>query len=313
MKRSLRYILTLLTFVTLCGWCAEMPDSTRLDYSESNLWFSGASKPLQEVDVFYILPTCVWNWRDSLNIIHYYADPYNKKQRSLMQGSYELAEEIFARDANFYAPYYRQATLEQWMENDSVLEARFPYAMQDIQNAFDYFVKHFNNERPFIIAGFSQGAKAVVELLKTMPRKIYERMIAAYVIGYRITNDDLSACANIKPAKGASDLGVTICYNSVETPGAICPMVSSGNAVCINPVSWATDETPAMLNDSASVRVDPAHNVLLVTGFDSRLYHVPSLSNLFKPGNYHLQELLFYKSFLQQNVRVRSRIFRGIK
>ena len=38
---------------------------------------------------------------------------------------------------------------------------------------------------------------------------------------------------------------------------------------------------------------------------DKQKYFLPSLSKLFKPGNFHLQELLFYRTQLEQNVSLR--------
>ena len=61
-----------------------------------------------------------------------------------------------------------------------------------------------------------------------------------------------------------------------------------------------------MLNDTVTVRVDPRHGVLLVEGFDPEAYYVPSLGALFPVGNYHLQELFFYRDALAANVALRT-------
>jgi hypothetical protein len=56
----------------------------------------------------------------------------------------------------------------------------------------------------------------VLDLLKHMTDEQYNRMVAAYAIGYRITEED---CKNkhICPAKGETETGVTISFNSALT------------------------------------------------------------------------------------------------
>ena len=218
--------------------------------------------------------------------------------------------EYMGEGNNFYAPYYRHMTIENWATlNEDTINNRFhAVAMKDVQQAFNIFLSHRKPERPFVLAGFSQGGKAVVELLKSMPDSLHRYLVAAYVLGYKVTPDDQLATTNIQAAQGATDTGVTICYNSVASPQAICPALSPSQ-ICINPVNWHTDATPAQLNDSVSVRVDTTHKVLLVEGLDESQYYAPSLGQLFKPGNYHLQELLFYQEQLRHNSALRTESF----
>ncbi len=278
-----------------------------LDYAVEEYWFE---KPAVEdaqypVDIFYILPTCVWDWYGNDGVVHHYADVNSTEQRDAMQPSYELAQGIFASgQCNYYAPYYQQISLESWIDGDSVVSERFPYAMRDIQTAFDYFIENENSGRPFILAGYSQGGKGVVELLKTLPEELVERMVAAYVIGYRVTAEDISVSENIKLATSSNDTGVVICYNSVESAEDAAAVLSPSIA-CINPVNWHTDTTVAALNDTVTVAVDSTHSLLLVKGLNSEEYYLPILSNLFVKGNYHLQELNLYQSHLKANVTQR--------
>lgn len=278
------------------------------DYSQTDNWYRILREGTR-ADVFYILPTCVWDWVNEAGDTVHYADPQNEEQREAMLPSLELAADIF-NSHNFYSPYYRQTTLESWMKGDSIIEARFANAMPDITDAFNHYLAHDNNGRPFILAGFSQGAKAVVELLKTLPDEARQRLIAAYVIGYRVTAEDLTQHPEIQAARDSADTGVTICYNSVASPEAISPALSPSQ-ICINPVNWHTDGTPAQLNDTATVRVDTIHHVLLVEGLDETQYFLPSLGGLFKLGNYHLQELLFYQPHLSHNAALRTRSYFG--
>ena len=285
------------------------PDSS-LVYSNPQLWYLGANKAGERsFDVFYILPTCVWDRVDAKGDTLYYADPMLDSDRKAMLPSYELADEIFGDSANFYSPYYRQLALQSW-RSDSLVNSRFPNAFADIKNAFDYYMAQINCGRPFVLAGFSQGAKCVVELLKTLNSKQYSQLIAAYVIGYRITASDTLNYKQIKPAKGETDAGVAICYNSVADTTALSGSVSSGSAVCINPLNWSISPTPAPLNDTAIVHVDKRCNLLVVSGLNPDKYYLKSLGFMLGRGNYHLQELYFYREKLSENVLVRYNSYR---
>lgn len=299
--------MVLISLLLLLIGC-DSNNGNELDYSSTDLWFDLPSVNEYDVDVFYVLPTCVWDWSDSNDsngVICHYADVYNDEQRAAMIPSYELARDIFAEGScNFYAPYYRQITLESWMEGDSLVDARFPNAMADINSAWNYYLENINNNRPFILAGYSQGGKGVVELMKGLTDEQSERMVAAYVVGYRVTESELNSYTTIVGAKNSVDTGVTVCYSSVESPECMAAVISP-SALCINPINWCVDETPAQLNDTTTVTVDTINKVLLVEGLDSEEYYLPILGNLFVKGNYHLQELTFYQDYLNENVKVR--------
>ena len=274
------------------------------DYSDAQMWYisEAEAEAEAEADVFYILPTCVWDWTDSEGRTCHYADVYNPEHIAALLPSNQLADEIFGEYADFYSPYYRQITLDSWTDEETVNE-RFPHAMDDVFRAFEHYMDNMNEGKPFVIAGFSQGAKCVVELVKSLDEKEMQRLVAAYVIGYKVTEEDLQN-GKIKPAQSCSDTGVTICYNSVESPECVNPGLSPSE-ICINPVNWRCDPEPATVQDTVSVSVDTAHKLLIVKGLDSDKYYHPSLGNLFVKGNYHLLELELYKDSLKENVRQR--------
>lgn len=312
------YFALLYWLCVVCAGCSDGPSRYLLpaepDYAQESAWYKEANATPDglQADVFYIAPTCVWDWQDAQGRVMHFEDIYNEDQRRALQPSLELAADIFADSYNFYAPYYRQITLESWIDGEDTVEKRFPYAMADVKRAFDYYLEHENDGRPIILAGFSQGAKAVVELLKDMPTSVYERLVAAYVIGYNVSEREVKYFKTIEAARDSVDTGVTVCYNSVANVEAICPVLSD-SYLCINPVNWKTDGSPAYLNDSVTVRVDTKEHVLLVEGFNPGDYYLPSLSTLFKEGNYHLQELTFYQYFLNKNVKQRVRRFHQSK
>lgn len=163
--------------------------------------------------------------------------------------------EYMAEGNNFYSPHYRHITLDSWASlNEDTISKRYnDVSFVDVKNAFDSYMTRYNNGRPFILAGFSQGGKSVVELLKILTQEQREKLIAAYVLGYKVTPADVMSAPWIKAAQGDDDTGVTICYNSVSDVKYIKPVVSAPNVMCINPVNWRTDAIPAVLNDTITV------------------------------------------------------------
>ena len=179
--------------------------------------------------------------------------------------------------------------------------------MKDVQQAFNIFLSHRKPERPFVLAGFSQGGKAVVELLKSMPDSLHRYLVAAYVLGYKVTPDDQLATTNIQAAQGATDTGVTICYNSVSDVRCIKPVVAAPCAMCINPVNWRTDATPATLHDTITVTLSPEHHVLVLKGYSGAEYS--PIMGFLNVGDFHSGEPWLYQECLRENIRARIRAY----
>ena len=277
------------------------------DWSDKAAWYISEPATAPEADIFYILPTCVWDWTAEDGQLCRYSDYSRTDHIEAFMPSVELAEDIFAQGQyGFYCPYYRQISLNVWMDGEAAVEELFP--MDDVSEAFDYYLEHYNNGKPFVLAGFSQGGKAVVELVKHLPAEAYGRMAAAYAIGYRISDEELAQYPQLFPAMDSTGTGTIICYNSVATPDAACGVLSPSD-VCINPVNWTTNATPAELNDSVTVTVDTDHHLLIVDGLDPEHYYAPSLASTFPLGNYHLQELTLYQDHLRRNTALRVRNF----
>ena len=136
-----------------------------------------------------------------------------------------------------------------------------PY--DDITAALDYYFENYNGGRPFVIAGHSQGAAILRLLLKDYFKEhpdYYKRMVAAYVIGYSITKEDLEANPHMKFATGETDTGVIISWHAegpknVESNLQLPNPLIQKNGIAINPLNWKRDETyaPASMNKGSIV------------------------------------------------------------
>ena len=277
------------------------------DYADTTQWY--ITQRDAPVDIFYIISTETGDYTLH-NLPCHYADTRNDSIRQLLHGEMVGVDHILSGNFNFFSPYYRQCTLQSFT-SDSLVLARTPLAMADVQKSFAYYLAHYNQGRPFILAGFSQGAMAVVELLKQMDSATFSRMVAAYVIGWKVTDEDLAKSSNFHPAHDSVDFGVTICYNSVRDSNCAIPMLSHGNRIAINPVNWHTDTTPATLvspisSDTVTVAFDTATLLLNVSGYSGTDYITPLIG---REGNYHSLEISLYRHCLRRNMALRSQTY----
>jgi hypothetical protein len=301
------------------------PVSTSIDYSQAARWLS-LPATVYKADVFYLYPTTSWTKDNSQSMICAIDD-------SLMMAgaaqAYTRQATAFDTAANVYAPFYRQDNSSP--ENRLNVIAGIPTA--DATAAFDYYIRHFNQGRPFILAGHSQGANIVCNLLsgylKANP-EVYSRMIAAYVIGGPVTQAFLTANPHLKFATGPDDTGVIISYNT-EAPGftGVNPVIYGDTGLVINPISWTRSETTAGVSEGlgslfpnkagvwekipqyADARVDVAKGVLVCTTADeSKIAILDSLSG-FPAGVYHSFDFPFYYYNIRQNAANRIQKFQN--
>lgn len=287
-----------------------VPDAP--DYSDPQLWVrADGDADGTGADVFYLVSTWELDWTTPDGKVCHYADVYNPQHQSHMkEGEIGRVAAYMGAENNFYGPVYRHTTIEAFLSRDEsiVADRFFSVPMKDIQSAFDYFIAHRDPERPLVLAGFSQGAKAVVELIKSMDDETFSHLVAAYVMGYKITPGDTMQCKRFHPACSASDVGVTVCYNTVKAPEYAVDVLSVPNVMCINPVNWHTDAEPAILHDTITVSVNPEHH-LLVVGNYSGCEYMP-FRDFINVGDIHGCEPWLYSDCIRQNIRQRTQAYR---
>ena len=306
MKKTILLICILCVF----GGCGRKGDIIPEvpDYADTTQWY--ISDRGGDVDVFYIISTETGDYSRNGVLLHY-ADTRDDSLRMRMESEMAGVEHLLvtSKSLNYYSPYYRQVTMETFT-SDSLVDARMPIAYGDVREAFKYYLEHYNQGRPFILAGFSQGAMAVVDLLKAMDDETFSRLVAAYVIGYKVTDEDIARTPHIRPAKDSADLGVTICYNSVRDNSCGIAILSDGNRMAINPVNWHTDATPALLidpryGDTLTATLDTTSLLLHIGGYHRDDYMLPLLGC---EGNYHCLEISLFRDCLRRNIELRARV-----
>ena len=312
-KATLKYIFSIylfLSFIT-CGKISSDSTNNRVDYSDSRCWFGANQDSInKKVDIFYVVPTCIWDYTDSLGQTQHNMDIFNTQQGQMVDPSIQLAKNILADSCNFFSPYYRQISMDSWLSLDTALiEKRFKLAYKDVADAFRYYWNNYNQGRPFILAGHSQGAKAVIELLKhEITPEIYQHLVASYAIGYTITQEEIDSYPYLQIAKDSTDVGVLIGFNSVTKPEAVSPLFKN-NTVCINPLNWKIDTSTGVSYQGFTASINPSIHAIVVTGIDEDKYYIPSVKVLLPKGNLHVEEFNLYNQNLRKNVLQRIRAF----
>ena len=280
------------------------------DYDDPTMWVTADGDiDGTGADVFYVVSTWEDDWTTEDGRICHYADVWNPEHRAHM-AELELNKiaAYMSPGNRFFAPFYRHTTIQAFMTNsdDSVYQ-RTRLSMEDVCKAFDLFQAQRDQTRPLIIAGFSQGGLAVVELLKHISDETYSQLAAAYVLGYKVTKADMEMCSHIRPAEGETDTGVTICYNTVKDVKYVLPIIAASD-ICINPVNWRTDDTPAILKDTITITVSPEYHVLVATNYSASEYQ--PFRGFLNVGDIHSCEPWLYSECLQENIKVRTKEWR---
>ncbi len=278
------------------------------DASENILWYENEAEVKDDlVDVFYLVSTEILEEKDEQGNDSYIAK-LTPEEIEAIKAEMNYARKMFGDSLNFFSPYYSQFTMSSMNLSPDKREEVRAVASRSAIDAFHYYIENLNQGRTFILAGFSQGAMHLLDILREMKEEDYSRMIAAYTLGYRLTAEDLKH-PHINAAHDAYDRGVVISFNSVATTEAIWDEVSAGAATCMNPVNFRTDDEPASFifkGDTLDVRVDTTNNVLIVNSANISNYRFPPLDAICKPGNLHHWDLLFYRDFIRKNAIKRA-------
>ena len=306
MKKILFLLCSILSVIAFSG-CSDLDDDTpeQSAFAPATMWCNRPTQPTADVDVFYIVSTVVTYSRNDDGTPSYTALLTDEDKECMKDEIDHVHNEIFPEAVNFYAPYYHMMTMEAYVTPGVDLVTLADGAKKELCDAFDYFMDHLNNGRPFIIAGYSQGSIMVKTLLQHMTDEQYSRMVAAYMMGYGLDAETLKN-AHVKAAEKADDTGVTVTWNSVRDTTAIYTSIWSNAATCNNPITWTTDDTPVDYDfdgEHLQLHVDQEKHVLIVEGF--HLENHPSLPVYDTPwpdGCYHDYEIYLYNPSIRQNV-----------
>lgn len=295
---------------------AATPQHT--DYAKTASWLE-TSAPVKPVDCFYIYPTVTMQPENGKQNISLENEEHKKGANYCIVAQ----ASVYAQSCNLFAPYYQQMNMETYSLPEDQLKKAADIAYSDIKAAFEYFLDNLNDDRPFIIAGHSQGSILTSMLLSDVLKDdtLRQRMIAAYAIGWPITKEYMEQNPHLTFASGADDTGVIVSFNTCSEKSVEDNLLSGG--ICINPINWKTDETPAsadenlgsvFFDESTYERIEKENyadatvnlergTVICKTITDNNQYAISQPR--FPEKIYHMTEYGFYYKNLQQNVENR--------
>ncbi len=269
------------------------------------------------VDVFYIYPTMFFS-RNEWN-----ADVQDVELNAIIDGrAVKNQASVFNGSCRVYVPRYRQATYNAYfsLTNPDAMKA-FQLAYDDVKTAFQYYLDHYNNGRPIIIAGHSQGTTHAKKLLQDFfdGKPLQSQLVCAYLIGMPVYNNEFS---HIQPCDSAGETGCFVTWRSYlegEEPKAKFASDNKENIVVNNPLTYTRDAGLAastcnlggLGRDSETIyeHVCSAQvhgDIVWVSRPD-----VPG--KYFIPKNLHVADYNLYWLTMRENVKLRIERFEAIQ
>jgi hypothetical protein len=212
------------------------------------------------VDVFYIHPTTYRgreNWNQDIS------DAATNTWTDISVVARQAA--AFNGCCRIYAPRYRQAgTAALYAKDDSGDKARV-LGYEDVKSAFQYYLDHYNDGRPFILVGHSQGTFYIQRLLEEVidASPIRPQMVAAYAIGIGIPVGVFGRqYKTITPCAKPDDTGCVVTWNTFGRGGAGAAVAErsavkyearfktreGAESLCINPLTFDMSKPDAPAN-----------------------------------------------------------------
>lgn len=328
-----------IAIIATCISCASIPynevanHNNHIDYSNLNNWASHPDKqdagdriPQMEkevviksqkdleVDVFFVHPT---TYTKKAHDGSWNADiTYQKLNDQTDNSTIQFQASIFNQVGRLYAPRYRQAHIQSYfVEQEKTGKKALEFAYEDVKDAFEYYLEHENNNRPFIIASHSQGtthsARLIQELINGKP--IQDQLIAAYLIGMPIPKNTFT---NIKPCEDHLATNCIISWRTFQE-NYIPEGKALGDSILVtNPLSWKISDE----------KIDREyHQGAILRNFDKRFPNLIDarvhngmlwtnrpkfpFSFLFTRKDYHIADMNFFYFDIQENAKQRAAAF----
>jgi Protein of unknown function (DUF3089) len=324
-----KYILLLSTLITLSA-CNTMkvayPQYTpppAPDYSWEQNW---AALPFRQdyaditpdlsltdqqssatADVFYIHPTIfsnkkAWNANTSdLKVNHEVEIKAILNQATVFNGV-----------AKIYAPRYRQMTIHGFYTKDTASKRiALQVAYSDIKAAFQYYLKHYNQGRPFIIAAHSQGTVHATWLIRDMidNTPLQKQMIVAYIPGFPMQQDKFKT---IPVCNEPTQTGCITHWATYVEGTSPKDTAWYKDAVVTNPVNWKSDGTPAQSNEHLGIvwqnfKLD--QNKKLATSTYKNVLNIQNPIPIKVKKNFHIGDYNLFWLNIRQNAEERVKAY----
>lgn len=333
MKKLLLFVLLLATACNTTYQFSNLNDNgvpMAPDYSNPDHW---AALPTKEdpadrtpngtitdnqatakADVFFLHPTIYSGKRGDQPWNGAIDDP--KLNKDVDESTILYQASVFNGAGKVYAPRYRQAHISAYRTQDrQAAERAFALAYQDVRRAFEYYLEHFNDGRPIIIASHSQGTTHAKTLLREFfdGNPLQKQLVAAYIVGIPVEGDYFE---ELKPCDSPTETGCFVTWRAWRKGYTPSYHQADNNIIVTNPLTWTRDTTlaPKELNQGGVLRnFNKIHpNLAEAQVHDGLLWlERPKFpfSFLLRNPNYHIADYNFYYLNVRQNAMERVEAF----
>jgi hypothetical protein len=152
----------------------------------------------------------------------------------------------FSGVGRVFAPRYRQAHIRIFDLGDSLSWAAAEVAYSDVKRAFEHFLKHWNDGRPIVLAGHSQGSFHGRTLLQEFfdGGPLQDQLVAAYFPGMDMYPSEFDTLGLCSEPNEIGCLCTWMTYGEGFLPRWLThPPESKPHepVLCVHPVSWGTE------------------------------------------------------------------------
>jgi hypothetical protein len=229
-------------------------DSCAVNLDSSIVTADGAVKreafvpnPKAAIDCFYIYPTVS-------------QQPFTTSDLSVTASEKSVVLRQFARLGSVcrtFAPMYRQITLTQLRVRSGgappPARGATGQANVDVDEAFEYYLKHWNNGRGIVFIGHSQGAGQIARLVQKYvdSKDLNKQLVSTLIIGGAVTvptgKDVGGTFKSIPACRKLGQTGCVISYGSfrdtVPPPAqggvGAGKITATSEGLCVNPAALA--------------------------------------------------------------------------
>ena len=275
--------------------------------------------------VFFVHPTSYLERR------HWNAPLDDRQSKSRARTFLRGLASAFNTGGEIWAPRYRQATFGAFLTDKPEARQAIDVAYRDVSLAFDYFVASVDPDTPIVLAGHSQGARHVLQLLhdRIAGTPLQDRIAMVYAIGWPISVEHDLPRLGLPACETAGQSRCIMSWSSFAEPadpdewlkqyrssaGFDGQPRGASAVLCVNPITGQRNGTaPASTNSGTLVPDADLKTGKLVRGAvparcDRRglllIGDPPELGPYVLPGNnYHVYDIpLFWENVRADVVR----------
>ena len=265
------------------------------------------------IDVFFIHPTTFTDRTDE----RWNAEINDTSLNAKTDYTTILFQASAFNQARVFSPRYRQANIKAYFTKDTVEAMKaFELAYEDVRSAFQYYLDHYNQGRPIILASHSQGSNHAIRLLKEFfdQKPLQEKLVVAYIIGMNIP---LTSFADLKPCIDSTSINCFCGWRTFRR-GHVPNLISRfKESFVTNPLTWTTNDSFASrhLNKGAVLR---NFNKVYREVTDAQIHENILWSSrpkfpgsfLYRVSNYHIGDINLFYLNIRENMQSRVSFYK---